>query len=461
MKKLSLIFGFIVASMAIFAQTAAAEEAVAATEAVAEAAEATISQEMFTINNIWILISAALVFIMHPGFAMVEIGLTRAKNTVNILTKNVSIVAIGVVTYAIMGFNLMYPGDFDIIGGVLGFAGFGISHPADYVAIEYYGGCWTYLTDFMFQAMFCATSATIVSGAVAERIKLSSFLAFSAIFVSLVYTTIGSWGWGGGWLSDLGFHDLAGSTFVHAVGGWAALAGAIMVGPRIGKYIGGKAQAIPGHNMGAATLGVFLLFFGWFGFNGGSWFSAEADPVSLIFVTTAMAASTGLLCAMFTSWFVQKKPDLSMALNGCLAGLVGITAGADCVSIMSAAIIGAIAGVLVVFSVFFFDKIKVDDPVGALSVHLVCGIWGTLAVGLFPTIDATTFGPAADQYSFMTQLIGVIATGAASFSAAMAVFFVLKKTIGLRVHKSEELIGLDLSEHGMEAYSGFQIFSNQ
>ncbi len=440
-KKFLLTAACLLLGTSLFAQEAAA---------VAEAAEPAISQEMFTINNIWILISAFLVFIMHPGFAMVETGLTRAKNSVNILTKNISIVAIGLVTYMLVGFNLMYPGDFSF-GGLFGFAGFGLTPPENGMTIDYCDGQWTYWTDFIFQAMFCATSATIVSGCVAGRIKLSSFLVFSAVFVSLVYTVIGSWGWGGGWLADLGFHDLAGSTFVHAVGGWAALAGAILLGPRVGKYINGKAHAIPGHNMGFATLGVFLLFFGWFGFNGGSVFTADPEGVSFVIVTTAMAAATGLLSALLTSWIVQKKPDLSMVLNGCLAGLVGITAGADVVSLTSACVIGIIAGVLVVFSVYFFDKMKIDDPVGALSVHLVCGIWGTLAVGIF----------APECSSFMTQLIGVVATGAASFICAFIIFFILKKTMGIRVSKSEELIGLDLSEHGMEAYNGFQIFTNQ
>lgn len=415
----------------------------------ADVAKPAVSQEMFTVNNIWILIATILVFIMHPGFAMLETGLTRAKNSVNILCKNVVIVAMGIVLYMVIGFGLMYPGESWVLGKFLGFAGFGLNCPVG-EAILYNGGKYTYWTDFIFQAMFCATSATIVSGAVAGRTKLSAFFLFSAVFVSVVYTTIGSWGWGGGWLASMGFYDLAGSTFVHSVGGWAALAGVILVGPRIGKFVNGKPYAIPGHNMGFATLGVFLLFFGWFGFNGGSVFSADPVGVSYVFVTTAIGGATGILSAMVVSWVIQKKPDLSMILNGCLAGLVGITAGADVVSITSASIIGVVSGILVVFAVYFFDKIKLDDPVGALSVHLVCGIWGTLAVGIF----------AADK-SFMTQLIGVSVVGVVSFASAFLIFYIIKKTIKLRVSASEELRGLDLSEHGMEAYNGFQIFSNQ
>ncbi len=298
--------------------------------------------------------------------------------------------------------------------------------------------------------MFCATSATIVSGAIAGRTKLSSFFAFSCVFILLVYTVIGSWGWGGGWLSRIGFYDLAGSTFVHSVGGWAALAGIILVGPRIGKFVNGKAHAIPGHNLGFATLGVFLLFLGWFGFNGGSVFSADPVAVSYVFVTTALGGATGILAALATSWIIQKRPDLSMILNGCLAGLVGVTAGADVVSINAACAIGVVSGVLVVFAVYFFDKMHLDDPVGVLSVHLVCGIWGTLAVGIF-----------VPEKSFMIQLLGVIAVGLTSFTSAFAIFLAVKKIMGLRVQESQELRGLDLSEHGMEAYNGFQIFSNQ
>ena len=317
-------------------------------------------------------------------------------------------------------------------------------------AIGYNGGNYGYWTDFIFQGMFAATSVTIVSGAVAERIKFNAYIVFAILYATFGYTVIGSWGWGGGWLSKLGFYDLAGSTFVHSVGGWAALVGAILLGPRIGKYVGGKARAIPGSNLGFATLGVFLLWFGWFGFNGASVFSADPVMVAYVFTTTALSAAAGLMAAMFTSWFMQGKPDLSMILNGCLAGLVGITAGADCVSIPSSIIIGLISGVVVVFAVYTFDRLQIDDPVGALSVHLVCGVWGTLAVGIF-----------SPDHALVPQVIGVVAVAAASVATSFVIFYAIKLTMGLRVSKQEELKGLDISEHAMEAYNGFQIFSNE
>ncbi len=407
-----------------------------------------VSSAMFTVNNTWMLCSAFLVFIMHLGFATLEVGLTRAKNTVNILFKNTAIVAIGVLTYALMGFNLMYPGE-TAAGGWFGFAGFGIGTDAAGLTSAYNVG-YTYWTDFIFQAMFAATAATIVSGAVAERVKLSSFLIFSAIYVALVYPVVGMWKWGGGWLDALGFYDFAGSTLVHSVGGWAALVCVLILGPRIGKYSNGTVKAIMGHNMPLAAIGVFLLWLGWFGFNGGSVLSADPGAVSFVFVTTTLAATAGIMGAMMTSWIVQKKPDLSMVLNGCLAGLVGITAGADVVSITSAIIIGLIAGILVVFAVLFFDRLRIDDPVGALSVHLVCGIWGTLAVGIFST-----------AHSFISQLIGVVVIGVFCSIATVIIFGGLKMVMGVRVTPEEEQKGLDISEHGMEAYSGFQIFISQ
>lgn len=411
-----------------------------------------VSAEMFAINNTWMLVAVFLVFIMHLGFASLEVGLTRPKNTVNILFKNTAVVAIGFLTYAIIGFNMMYPGDAWILGKFFGCSGLGVDAPAGAAGlIDYENGQYTYWTDFMFQGMFAATAATIVSGAVAERIKLSSFLIFSAIYVALIYPLVGSWGWGKGWLDAMNFHDFAGSTFVHSVGGWAALAGILLLGPRLGKYINGKIKPIPGHSMPLATIGVFLLWLGWFGFNGGSVLSADPGMVSFVFVTTFIASCGGIMGAMATTWFVHRKPDLTMVLNGCLAGLVGITAGADTVSVMYATIIGLIAGILVVFSVEFFDRIKLDDPVGALSVHLVCGIWGTLAVGIFSA-----------KFSVVTQLIGVAATGAVCFPAALIIFGVMKYCCGgIRVSREEELRGLDIGEHGMEAYPGFQIFTTQ
>ncbi len=407
-----------------------------------------VDQVLFTINNIWMLIATFLVFIMHLGFATLESGLTRAKNTVNILFKNVSIIAIGLLTYAICGFNLMYPGEFSL-GNIFGFAGWGIASPPDAAGlIEYADGSYTYFTDFIFQAMFAATAATIVSGAVAERIRLSSFLVFSTIYVAFIYPIAGSWKWGAGWLDQMGFYDFAGSTLVHSVGGWAALIGASVLGPRIGKYHKNGTIPIMGHNLPLATIGVFLLWFGWYGFNGGSVLSADPGPVSFVFVTTTLAAAAGIIGAMTVSWTLSNKPDLSMVLNGSLAGLVGITAGADVIMPMYAVIIGFIAGLLVVLSVIFFDRIRIDDPVGAISVHLTCGIWGTLAVGIF-----------SSEYSFLIQLIGVVSYGLFCIVSALVIFYAIKITMGLRVSEEEELIGLDLGEHEMEAYAGFQIFT--
>ncbi len=403
---------------------------------------------IFVSNNIWMLLATFLVFLMHLGFAMVESGLTRAKNTTNILFKNTSVVAIGLLTYAIVGFNLMYPGDFSI-GQFFGFAGFGISSPEGAAGLmDYADGGYTYWTDFIFQAMFAATCATIVSGAVAERIKLPSFLVFTVLFVSFVYTIAGSWKWGGGWLDQMGFYDFAGSTLVHSVGGWGALVGAMLLGPRLGKYTKSGIKPIPGHSMPLATIGVLLLWFGWFGFNGGSVLSADPGPISLVIVTTSLAAAAGIVGAMIVSWIVSKKPDLSMALNGCLAGLVGITAGADVTTPLTAVIIGAVAGCLVVAAVIIIDSVlKVDDPVGAVSVHLVCGIWGTLAVGIFSTNP---------EHSFMVQLIGVVAYAVFTVICSLIIFLVIKMIMGLRVSAEEEMDGLDLGEHGMMAYPDFQ-----
>ncbi len=400
-----------------------------------------VSQEMFTINNLWMMIAAALVFIMHLGFASLESGLTRAKNTTNILFKNTFVVSIGILTYAICGFNLMYPGEFN---GLLGFAGLGLTPGEDGLTVAYADGNYTYWTDFLFQAMFAATAATIVSGAVAERIKLSSFMVFATIFVALVYPIVGSWKWGAGWLDELGFYDFAGSTLVHSVGGWGALAGALILGPRLGKYVGKKIQPIPGSNMPMATIGVFLLWLGWFGFNGGSVLNAGAAAVSLVLVTTCLAAAAGGVVASFVSWAMAGKPDLSMALNGILAGLVGITAGADQMAMGSAMTIGAVAGGIVVFSVLLIDRIRIDDPVGAISVHLTCGIWGTLAVGIF--------GELAGPTQLFHQFVGVLAYGAATFGSAVAIFLAVKAVMGLRVSEEEEIEGLDYGEHGMHAY---------
>ena len=407
----------------------------------------TAADAIFTVNNTWMLVATFLVFIMHLGFASLEAGLTQSKNTVNILFKNVSIIAIGILTYAVCGFNLMYPGEFN---GYFGFAGFGITNPIGSAGlIDYAGGAYTYFTDFIFQAMFAATAATIVSGAVAERIKLSSFLIFSTVYVAIIYPVAGSWKWGAGWLDQMGFYDFAGSTLVHSVGGWAALVGAILVGSRLGKYgQNGQIKPILGHNMPLATIGVFLLWFGWYGFNGGSVLSADPGGVSLVFVTTTLAAAAGVIGAMITSWYVSKKPDLSMILNGSLAGLVGITAGADVISPMNSVLVGFIAGIIVVLSVIQLDKLKIDDPVGAISVHLVCGIWGTLAVGIFSA-----------AHSLYVQALGVVAYGIFCLIGSILIFTAVKYSIGLRVSEDEEIIGLDIGEHDMESYAGFQIFT--
>ena len=405
------------------------------------------TQELFTINNLWMMVATILVFIMHLGFASLEAGLTRAKNTVNILFKNTLIPAIGLLSYAFVGFNLMYPGG-DFAGGFMGFAGFGLSLPEGWDTSNYNAG-YTFYTDFIFQAMFAATAATIVSGAVAERMKLGPFIFFSILYVGLVYPMVGMWKWGGGFLNTMAtpFYDFAGSTIVHSVGGWAALAGAFLLGPRLGKYTPTGMKAIPGHNIPMATIGVFLLWFGWFGFNGGSVLTANPGTVSLVFVTTAIAGAAGAFGALIASYMKFKTYDITMVLNGILAGLVGITAGADQMGVGEAAIIGFIGGTLVVFAVVFFDRIKIDDPVGAISVHLIGGIWGTLAVGLF--------GNLASFQQVISQLIGIGIVGAFCFGASWLIFFSLKKTVGIRVDEREELEGLDINEHGMQAYPDF------
>lgn len=405
------------------------------------------TQELFTINNLWMMVATLLVFIMHLGFATLEAGLTRAKNTVNILFKNTIIPAMGLLTYAFIGFNLMYPGA-DFVGSVFGFGGFGLSLPEGWDSANYNEG-YTYFTDFIFQAMFAATAATIVSGAVAERIKLGPFIFFSLIYVGICYPIVGMWKWGGGFLDamDTPFYDFAGSTIVHSVGGWGALVGAYLLGPRLGKYTSTGMKAIPGHNLPMATIGVFLLWFGWFGFNGGSVLTADPGTVSLVFVTTAIAGAAGAFGALIASYLKFKTYDITMVLNGILAGLVSITAGADQMGVGEAALIGLIGGTFVVFAVVFFDKVKIDDPVGAISVHLVCGIWGTLAVGLF--------GELAGMSQVLAQLKGIVAVGAFCFATSWLIFFTLKRTIGIRVDEKEEREGLDINEHSMQAYPDF------
>ncbi|NEW78644.1 MAG: ammonium transporter [Gelidibacter sp.] len=405
---------------------------------------------LFTVNNVWMMICTALVFLMHLGFSLLEIGLTRQKNTINILFKNVFILSIGIVLYALVGFNLMYPGTF--IYGILPdyFINlFGLSMPENGLTSEYAAG-YTYWTDFLFQGMFAATAATIVSGAVAERVKLGSFMIFTIFYVGLVYPITGSWKWGGGWLNDLGFYDFAGSTLVHSVGGWAALIAVWLLGARIGKFKkDGTIGAIPGHNIPLATAGVFILWLGWFGFNGGSVLSADPGKTSLVLVTTCLAAASGGLAAFLVSLLRHKQYDLSMFLNGLLGGLVGITAGADIMSVTDAIIIGSIAGTLIVLGVGFVDRLKLDDPVGAIAVHLICGIWGTLAVGIF--------GEMAGWEQLGKQAIGIVAIGAFCIIASFTILSILKKTIGIRVSEEEEQEGLDIHEHGMDAYPDFRL----
>jgi ammonium transporter, Amt family len=407
---------------------------------------------IFTANNVWMMVCTALVFFMHLGFSFLEIGLTRQKNTINILFKNVFIICTGLLLYYIGGFNLMYPGDFN---GYLGFAGFGIPLPENGLTPDYASGGYTYWTDFLFQGMFAATAATIVSGAVAERIKLGGFMIFTLIYVGLVYPIVGSWQWGGGFLSTIGgenggFHDFAGSTLVHSVGGWAALIAIYLLGPRIGKFSeSGKAQAIPGHNIPLAAAGVLILWLGWFGFNGGSVLSADPAGTSLVLVTTSLAAAAGGIGAFLLSTILYKNYDLTMFLNGILGGLVGITAGADLMSPNESVVIGLLAGALIVLAVAFIDKIKLDDPVGAVAVHLICGIFGTLAVGVF--------GAKAGMDQFLYQLAGVGATATFCTITSFLILFTIKKTGGIRVSKEEELEGLDLHEHGMDAYADFRL----
>lgn len=399
---------------------------------------------LFTANNIWMMLCTALVFIMHLGFAGVEAGFGQSKNTVNILFKNTITPIIGILTYYVIGFNLMYPGFAEGSSGWFDFAGFFAGNPEGGETIAYAGGNYTYWTDFLFQAMFAATAATIVSGAVAERIKVSSYMIFTLIYVGLIYPLIGSWKWGAGALDAMGFYDFAGSTLVHSVGGWGALAGVIVLGPRIGKYVNGKVVSKPGVSIPLAVIGVFLLWLGWFGFNGGSVLSGDPGATSLVLVTTCLAASTGGLGAFFTAYFVFKRLDLGMVLNGILAGLVGITAGADVIPVPWSLFVGLIAGVLVVLSAITLDKLKLDDVVGAISVHLTCGIWGTLAVGIFSTNP---------DHTFLTQLIGVAICGVTAFGAAFLIFFTLNKIRGIRVSEKHEREGLDSHEHGIRGYT--------
>jgi len=396
-------------------------------------------------DYVWTLVAAALVFFMQAGFAMVEAGFTRAKNSINIMMKNLMDFSMGTLAFWALGFGLMFGAS---SSGWLGTSGFFLS---DFTV----GGDPWVLAFWMFQVVFAATAATIVSGAMAERTKFTGYMLYSVFICGIIYPVFGSWAWGGlfhggGWLEKLGFIDFAGSTVVHSVGGWAALAGAIVLGPRIGKYTkNGKVRPILGHNLPLAALGVFILWLGWFGFNPGSTTAASKD-IAMIFVNTNLAAAAGAVLAMFTSWMRIGKPDVGMSLNGALAGLVAITAPCANVTPSSAVIIGAIAGIIVVLSVFFFDKIKVDDPVGAISVHGVNGAWGTLAAGLF-NIGGTS------AKIIGVQLLGIGACFVWTFVTALILFKIIDKTVGLRVTPEEEREGLDYTEHGGTAYPDFEV----
>lgn len=417
------------------------------------------------LNVVWTLIAGILVFTMQAGFALVETGFTRAKNAANIMMKNLMDFAAGSLAFYILGAALMFGAT--KLGGWFGWGGLGMPTLANGEGVW----DWTFL---FFQTMFAATAATIVSGAVAERIEFKSYLIYSAIVSAVVYPVSGHWMWGSlageasaGWLEGLGFHDFAGSAVVHSVGGWIALAGAIVLGPRIGKYRhDGKANPIPGHSLVLGTLGVFLLWIGWFGFNPGS-YTAGIASVGRVAMTTNLAACAGTIAALITGWVVMGKPDLTMALNGSLAGLVAITAPCDLVTANAAIAIGLVAGVLVVLSVFAFDKMHIDDPVGAVSVHCVNGIWGTLAVGLFAAPATAGYGNGmvglfyGGGFKFLgVQLLGAFATGVWAFGMGLAIFHSLKKAGILRVSAKTELKGLDLTEHGQDAYASFQFFSN-
>ncbi len=430
-----------------------------------------LSNGQVALDTMWVLVTAFLVFFMNLGFAMVESGLCRAKNAVNILAKNFIVFAISSIAFWLLGWGLMF-GDGNGFMGLRGLwmAGGQDNSPATgdaysgvYSAISWAGV--PFWAKFLFQLVFAGTAATIVSGAVAERVKFLSFMLFSFVIVGFMYPVTGHWIWGGGWLQKLGMWDFAGSTVVHSVGGWAALAGAILLGPRLGKYReDGTVRPIFGHNMSTTALGVLVLWFGWFGFNPGSTMAASVNDIARIAVTTNTAAAAATLGATITAWRLLGKPDLSMILNGCLAGLVAITAPCAFVSVGASAIIGFVAGILVVLSVLFFDRIKVDDPVGALSVHLVNGVFGTLAVGLF-ACDAIMPGTTGNGlfygggFSLLgRQTLGALAVGGFTFVVAWAAWSAIKFAVGLRVSREEELAGLDVGEHGMEAYPDFQGF---
>lgn len=443
------------------------------TSTVAQVPVNTVDMNVVT-DTLWVLFAAFLVFFMNLGFAMVEAGLQQAKNAVNISAKNFVVFAISSIAFLLLGWGLMFGDGNGFMGwkGIFMLSGAdnspatGDSYQGVYSALNWTGV--PLFAKFFFQLVFCATAATIVSGAVGGRIKFLAFIVFSFILTSIIYPVAGHWIWGGGWLAQRGFWDFAGSTVVHSIGGWAALTGALVLGPRIGKYNpDGSVNSLPGHSLPLATLGVFVLWFGWFGFNPGSTMAANAADIGRIAVTTNLAAAAGTLTATITAWLALEKPDLSMILNGALAGLVAITAPCAWVTPGASIIIGGIAGILVVVFVLAFDRWGIDDPVGALSVHLVNGVWGTLAVGLFataPYAGGNGQPPLGLFYggglgSFANQLVGVVAVGSFVFVFSWVIWVIINATMGIRVSREDELIGLDISEHGIEGYPDFESYT--
>ncbi len=400
------------------------------------------------INTVWVLICAYLVFLMHAGFTMIEAGFTRAKNIVNIMMKNMLTISLGALLFFVVGFGLAFGGD---AGGLIGVRGFGLTGIEDLDFGIPLHAFW------LFQAVFCATAATIVSGAMAERTKFTAYILYTTAITAFTYPIVVHWVWGGGWLAQMGFTDFAGSTVVHGVGGWSALVGAWLVGARLGKYgKNGEVRAIPGHNIALGTLGTLLLWFGWFGFNPGSSLAGTDTSIGLIATTTMLAASAGTIGAMIYTWIRHGKPDMTMTLNGALAGLVGITAGCASVSTVGAIIIGAICGLMLPVAVSFFDKVaKVDDPVGAISVHGICGAIGTLAVGFLAVDGGVFYGGGVSLLA--TQAIGVASVLVWTFGLGFVVCKVIDVVTGLRVSREEEMEGLDIGEHGMEAYGDFML----
>ena len=466
---------------AVAAPAEAAAPAAAEPAAAPAPAPLTTADLKIMLDTVWVLITAMMVFFMNLGFAAVESGMCRAKNCVNILSKNFVVFAVSSLAFWMLGWGLMFGNDMEGTsdGGYIGKVGLWFvsgadnspatlaDYKGDYAALNWTGvPMWA---KFFFQLVFCGTAATIVSGAVAERIKYHTFIVFSLLMGMVIYPVVGHWIWGGGFLWKMGFADFAGSTQVHSIGGWAALAGIIMLGPRIGKFTAeGKPQAIPGHNMSLATIGCFVLWFGWFGFNPGSTMGVDPMAIADICVTTNTAAAIATLTATITAWLILGKPDLGMTLNGCLAGLVAVTAPCAFITVTSAAIIGGIAGVLVVFGVLAFDRAGIDDPVGATSVHLLNGVFGTICVGLFSvpellhgrTLNDNLKGNGGlfitgDTKQLIVQLTGVVACAGYVLVMSFIVWAILKATMGLRVSREEEIDGLDHGEHGNEAYPGF------